>query len=78
LEQESIRKLYKNRLKEEIKPRVGDVEIDWVNLWEAVKQAARESLGTQKIRHRKCLKIWNEEIQNAVNEKKAAYLKSLN
>jgi hypothetical protein len=35
-------------------------------------------LGAQKIRHSKRLKIWNEEIQNAVNEKKAEYLKSLN
>jgi hypothetical protein len=31
-----------------------------------------------KIRHKKRLKIWNEEIQNAVNEKKAVYFKLLN
>jgi hypothetical protein len=43
LEQESIRKFYDIRLKEQIKPRVRDVEIVWVKLWEAVKQAARES-----------------------------------
>jgi hypothetical protein len=78
LQQESIRKLYTNGLKEQIKPRAGDVEIDWVNLREAVKQAACESLDTQKIRHRKRPKIWNEEIQNAVDEKKATYLKLLN
>ncbi|GFG33266.1 hypothetical protein Cfor_04003 [Coptotermes formosanus] len=48
LEQESIRKLYENRPEAQIKPRVGDVEIDCVNLREAVKQAARESFRCTK------------------------------
>jgi hypothetical protein len=49
LKQESVRKLYENRIKEEIKPREGAVEIDWVNLREAVKQAACESSDTPKL-----------------------------
>ena len=39
---------------------VGDVELDWKRLKEPVKIAANESLGTQKQRNRKRLKIWNE------------------
>jgi hypothetical protein len=45
LEQESIRNLYKNRVKNKIKPVTNNTETYWENIKETVLKAAEESIG---------------------------------
>ena len=73
LEQESIRTLYRNRLKGKRKPLTGDIDADWLKIKEAITKAAEESLGYKKWKNRK----WSDEIQLAIEEKKASYRKYL-
>lgn len=76
LQDESIRRLYQNRLnillqQTETKD---NIEMEWGNIKQCIKEAAAEALGRKKkIRSKKGLRIWNEEIANAIEEKKAAY-----
>jgi len=44
---------------------------------EAITKAAEESIGYKKWKNRKRLRTWNEEIQRAIEEKKASYRKYL-
>jgi len=44
---------------------------------EAITKTAEESIGYKKWKNWKWLRTWNEEIQRAVEEKKASYRKYL-
>jgi len=44
---------------------------------EAITKAAEESIGYKKWKNWKWLRTWNEEIQRAIEEKKATYRKYL-
>jgi len=77
LEQESIRTLYRKRLKEKLTPLTGEIDTDWVKIKEAITKAAEESIGYKTWKNRKWLRTWNEEIQWAIEEKKASYRKYL-
>jgi len=44
----------------------------------AIEKAANEAIGTKKkYRRKKGLRIWNEEIKNAIEDKQTAYQKYL-
>jgi len=45
LEQESIRTLYRNRLKGKLTPLTGEIDTDWLKIKEAITKAAEESIG---------------------------------
>ena len=78
LEQESIRALYRNRLKGKLTPLTAEIDTDWLKIKEAITKAAEEeSIGYKKWKTRKWLRTWNEEIQRAIDEKKASYRKYL-
>jgi len=77
LEQESIRTLYRNRLKGKLTPLTGEIDPDWLKIKEAITKAAEESIGYKKWKNRKWLRRWKEEIQRAIEEKKASYRKYL-
>jgi len=77
LEQESIRNLYRNRLKGKLTPLTGEIDTDWLKIKEFITKAAEESIGYKKWKTRKWLRTWNEEIQQAIEEKKASYRKYL-
>ena len=68
LEQESIRTLYRNRLKGKLTPLTGEIDADWLKIKETITKAAEESIGYKK---------WNEEVQRAIEEKKASCRKYL-
>ena len=44
---------------------------------EAITKAAEESIGYNERQNRKWLRTWNDEIQLAIEEKKASYRKYL-
>jgi len=73
LEQESIRTLYRNRLKGKLTLLTGKIDADWLKIKEAVTKAAEESLGYKKWKNRNLLRTWSDEIQVAIEEKKASY-----
>jgi hypothetical protein len=77
LEQESIRILYRNRVKGKLTPLTGEIDPDWLKIKEAVTKAAEESVGYKKRKNRKWLRTWNDEIQLAMEEKKTSYGKYL-
>jgi len=77
LEQESIRTLYRNRLKGKLTPLTGERDTDWMKIKEAVTKAAEESTWYKKWKNRKWFRTWNDEIQPAIEEKKASYRKYL-
>jgi len=77
LEQESIRTLYRNRLKGKLTPLIGEIDTDWLKIKEAITKAAEESIGYKTWKNWKWLRTWNEEIQRAIEEKKASYRKYL-
>jgi len=62
LEQESIRALYRNRLKGKLTPLTGEIDADWLKIKEAITKAAEESIGYKKWKNGKWLQTWNEEI----------------
>jgi hypothetical protein len=68
LEQESIRTLYRNRLKEKLTPITGNVDTDWLKIKQAIIEAAEESMGYKKRKNRKWLRTWNDEIKLAIEE----------
>ena len=77
LEQESITTLYRNRLKEKLSLLTGEIDADWLKIKEAITKAAEESIGYKKWKNQKQLRTWNNEIQLAIEEKKASYRKYL-
>lgn len=78
LEEESVRKLYQQRLESKLKGRSGEINNDWEKLKTAVKKTAFEVLGTQRRRKINRLKIWNEELKEEITKKKASYRKWIN
>jgi len=48
LEQESIRTLYRNRVKGKLAPLTGEIDTDWMKIKEAITKAAEESIGYKK------------------------------
>jgi hypothetical protein len=48
LEQESIRTLYRNRLKGTLTPLTGETDTDWLEIKEAITKAAEERVGYKK------------------------------
>jgi 16S rRNA C1402 (ribose-2'-O) methylase RsmI len=77
LKQESIRILYRNRLKGKLTPLTGEIDTDWLKIKEAVTKAAEEIVGYKKWKNRKWLRTWKDEIQLAIEGKKASYRKYL-
>ena len=77
LEQESIRTLYRNRLKGKLTSLTGEIDKDWMKIKEAITKAEEESIGYKKWKNQKWLRTWNNEIQLAIEEKKASYRKYL-
>lgn len=75
LEDPSIRRLYQQRLDEQIRGRSGDVNKDWDKLKMAVKNVANEVLGMQSKRKPNRMKFWNEELEEEIKEKKRLYKK---
>ena len=73
LEQESVRTLYRNRLKGKLTPLIGEIVADWLKIKEVITKAAEESIGYKKWNNRR----WNDEIQRAIEEKKSSYRKYL-
>jgi hypothetical protein len=50
------------------------IEQEWKNIKTCIYRAAEESLGKNLKEKIKRLRIWNEEIETAIQEKKKAYL----
>ena len=80
LQEESIRRLYQQRLTENLSehPRALTIDEEWEQIKIAIKKTANEAIGTKrKYRRKKGLRIWNEEIKNAIENKRTAYRKYL-
>ena len=77
LEEESIRTLYRNRLKGKLTSLTGEVDAERLKIKEAITKAAEESIGYKKWKNRKWLRTQNDEIKQAIEEKKASYRKYL-
>lgn len=78
LQQESIRRLYYLRLLDYIDQRAVSTNIneEWHDLKDIIIKAAGEALGSRSTKKRKKgLYIWNDEIQEIIENKKRAYLK---
>jgi len=73
LEQESIKTLCRNRLKGKLTPLTGEIESDWLKIKGAITKAADEIVGCKKWKNWKWLQTWNDELQLAIEEKKASY-----
>ena len=65
--------LYRNRLKGKLTLLTGEIDTDWLKIREAITKAAEESIGHKKWKNWKWLRTWNDEIQLAIEEKKASY-----
>ena len=81
LDDDTSRWLYQRRLNmaAENKNTSEDIEEEWRNIKDIVKQAAHESLGTRRAKiPDKKLRNWNEEIQTLVREKQAAFRRWMN
>ena len=81
LNEDSIRLLYIQRLNKllETLPTDENIEEEWKKLEGAVSKVGNEVLGRKKIRKsRRGLRIWNQEIEDAINEKQRAYLNKIN
>ena len=77
LEQESIRTLFRNRLKGKLTPLTGNIGAGWLKIKEAITKAAEESIGYKKWKNWKWLRMWNDEIRQAIEEKKSSHSKYL-
>ena len=64
-------------MKGKFTPLTGERDADWLKIKEAITKAAEESIAYKKWKNRKWLRMWNEEIQQAIEEKKASYRKYL-
>jgi len=72
LQEESIRRLYQQRLAKNLSEylRASKIDKEWENIKIIIKKAANEAIGTKKkYRRKKGLRIWNEEIKNAIENK---------
>jgi len=55
-----------------------NIDVEWQTLKNTLQQAANEALGKRKKRiHKRCLILWNEDIENLIENKKKAYLRYL-
>jgi len=63
MEQESIRNLYRNKMKGKLTPLTGEIEADWLKIKEAITKAAEESIGCKKWKNWKWLRMWSDEIR---------------
>jgi len=77
LEQESIRPLYRNRMKGKLTALTGEIDTDWFKIKEAITKTAEKIIGCKKWKNRRWLRTWNDEIQWAIEEKKSSYRKYL-
>ena len=80
LQEVSIRRLYQQRLGKNLSeyPRASTIDKEWENIQIDIKKEANEAIGTKKIYERKKgLRIWNEEIKNAIENKGTAHQKYL-
>jgi hypothetical protein len=80
LQEGSIRGLYQKRLAKNLSecPKDSTIDKEWENTKSAIKKAANEAFGTKKKhRRKKGLRLWNEEIKNAIENKRRAYQKYL-
>ena len=78
LQEESIQRLYQQRLAQNLSAyaKASTIDKEWENIKMAIKKAANEATGTKKkYRRKKGLRIWNEEIKNAIENKRTAYQK---
>ena len=79
LRDDSIKQLFEKRMNE-IEEKINqseNIETEWSNIKLIVTSAATEALGTQKCKRNKKVAIWDEDIKKAVENKKRAYLDSL-
>jgi len=52
-----------------------NTDVEWQTLKNTLQQAVNEALGKRKKRrHKRCLILWNENIENLIENKKKAYL----
>ena len=64
-------------MKGNLTPLTGEIDTDWLKIKEAITKAVEDSIGYKKWKTRKWLRTWKEEIQRAIEEKKASYRKYL-
>jgi hypothetical protein len=62
--------LYQDRLDNKLGGKSVDIEQDWRKIKKTESEAAFEALGVQHGIKIKRLKIWNEELKQAVEQKK--------
>ena len=68
--------MYQQRLNKNLSeyPRASTIDKESENKKIATKKAANEAIGTKKkYRRKKGLRIWYEEIKNAIENKRTAY-----
>jgi hypothetical protein len=73
LEEESVRLLYQSRLTNKLKPTTGNIEQDWINIKQAILEAAFESIGYKPTKKKKLLRTWNADLKEIIDKKKQAY-----
>jgi len=61
--------LYKNRLNKNVTAITGKVEIDWLKIKQAINETAEESIGYNKLKNQKWLRMWNDKIKLAIEER---------
>jgi hypothetical protein len=69
LEQETIRILYRNRLKGKLAPLTGEIDAEWLKIKEAITKAAEENIRYKKWKNQSWLRTWNDEIQEGNRRK---------
>lgn len=80
LQEDSIKYLYQQRLLQYLQSQEtkDDINQEWNNIKNCIHQAATEAVGKKKkFRRRAGLRIWNDEIEQAIKEKQQAYLRTL-
>lgn len=78
LEEASIRELYQRRLTQNLLNvnTSNNIDEEWNNIKTAIIQIASECLGKRKkTKHKRGLRIWNEELQQSIKNKQKAYLR---
>ena len=72
-----LKTLYGNRLKGKLTSLTSEIGTDWLKIKETITKVAEESIGYKKWKNRKWHRTRNDEIQLAIEEKKASYRKYL-
>jgi hypothetical protein len=62
--------LYKNRLNKNVTAITGKVERDWLKIKQAINETAEEGIGYKKLKNQKWLRMWNDKIKLAIEERK--------